>query len=100
MIIDMPLLDVFSPNVIQISENNSHIACHQSRRIFDMKSSRNGYRIYVDIMTGQKFVQFRLLTWPSLNSKIVHPVLRGMGGGIKPAKSFTLLEYIIIWCKI
>ena len=36
----------------------------------------NGYRIYVDIMTGGKCRQFSLLTWISLIGKFVHP-LRG-----------------------
>ena len=50
-----------------------------------------GYRIYVDIMTGEKCSQFRLLTWISFIGQFVHPVGR---------KLATLSEYMIFWCKI
>ena len=37
----------------------------------------NGYRVYVDIMTGEKLssiYEFRLLTWTKLIGQFVHPV--------------------------
>ena len=40
----------------------------------------NGYRIYVDIMTGENWRSFRLPAWTSLNVQFVHPVEeKGMG---------------------
>ena len=36
--------------------------------------STNGYRIYVDIMTGENCCQFRLLTWNSFIGQFVYPV--------------------------
>ena len=40
----------------------------------------NGFRIYIDIMTGKKWRQFSLLTGNSFVGQFVHPVGRdGMG---------------------
>ena len=39
----------------------------------------NGYRIYVDIMTGETCRQFSLLTWTLFIGQFVHQV----GGGVK-----------------
>ena len=58
----------------------------------------NGYRIYVDNMTGEKF---RLLTWISFIGQFVHPV--GGGGDMVKGvdrKLFIYFSYMIIWCKI
>ena len=60
---------------------------------------------YVDILTGKKFRQFNLLKWKSLIGQFDHTLeVRGWGktGGslCHSATSFTLLEYMIIWCKI
>ena len=38
------------------------------------EESYNGYRIYVDIMTGEKLSSIRLLTWNSFIGQIDHPV--------------------------
>ena len=46
-----------------------------THKVMILFSDANGYRIYVDIMTGEKF---RLLTWTSLIVYFVHPV-RGEG---------------------
>ena len=46
----------------------------------DLKN--NGYKIYVDFMTGENFCQFRLLTWNFIRGDWV--------AGLNP--SFTLLE--------
>ena len=34
------------------------------------------YIKYMDIMTGERFLQFTLLTWTSFISQIVHPIER------------------------
>ena len=48
-------------------QNYVHL-CHQ------------GYKIYVDIMTGENCCQFRLLTWISLIGQFVHQMKEeGMG---------------------
>ena len=39
---------------------------------------RNGYRINVDIMTGEIYRQIRLLTWTSFIGQFINPV--GNGG--------------------
>ena len=43
-----------------------------------------------------------LLTQTSIIGQFIHPVGWGKEGGslFQPAKSFTLLEYMKIWCKI
>ena len=59
--------------------------------------------MYVDIMTEKNCIQFRLLI-----GQFVHPVggeRMGQRGWMKgvivlTVASFTLLEYMIIWCKI
>ena len=58
---------------------------------------RNEYRLYVDIMTVNL-----LIAWTSLIGQSVHPRgwVKGDGSLFKPATSFTLLEYIIIWYNI
>ena len=38
------------------------------------EESYNGYRIYLDIMTGGKLSSIRLLTWDSFIGQIDHPV--------------------------
>ena len=64
----------------------------------------NGCRPYVDIMTGGKCRQSSLLTWSIRSSS------RRGGDGIKgverrdslslPAANFTLLQNMLIWCKM
>ena len=50
--------------------------------IWTLTHHANGCRINVDIMTGEKSSQFRLLTWTSLIIQFVHPVgWRGWGKG-------------------
>ena len=44
-------------------------------------------------------LKYILLTWTALISQFVHPV-GGEGVDSLPATSFTLLDYMIIWCKI
>ena len=34
----------------------------------------HGYKIYVDILTGEKYRQFRLLKWTSIIGLFVHPL--------------------------
>ena len=44
----------------------------------------NGYRIYVDILTGKNYSQFWLLTWTPFIGQFVNPVVRegrGKEGG-------------------
>ncbi len=62
----------------------------------------NGYRIYVDIMTGKNCNQFRLLTWILFIGQFVHSLVKGWmeGSLFYPATSFTSLDIMIIWCKI
>ena len=65
-----------------------------------------GYRILHGYYDKGKF---RLLTWASFVGQFVHPAggegsKGGKGGGLgvslfQPALSFTVLEYMIIWCK-
>ena len=51
---------------------------------WDLTVQDNGYKIYVDIITGENCRQFRLLTWTSLIGQFVYPVWGegcGKGGG-------------------
>ena len=43
---------------------------------YKIKKYSNGYRIYVDIMTGENCRKFWLLTWTSSIGQFVHPVGR------------------------
>ena len=64
---------------------------------------------YTWILWQGKKCQFRLLKWTSFIGQFVYPV-GGWGNWVisggwgkslyNPATSFTLLEYMIIWCKI
>ena len=57
-------------------QNYVHL-CHQ------------GYKIYVDIMTGENCSQFRLLTWTSFIGRFFNSVRgEGMGKGGGGASSF------------
>ena len=62
---------------------------HQKKKsLLSLKRrKRHGYRIYVDIMTGENCRQFRLLTWTSFIGQLVFHYARGdgvkwVGGGI------------------
>ena len=54
--------------------------------------AKNGYKIYVDIMTGENCRQFRLKTWNLFIGQFVYPV--GGEGMEGITASFTLLEDI------
>ena len=61
-----------------------------------------GYRIYLDIMTGENCRQFRLLTWTSFIVQFVQ-LLGGEGMGshyFSQLQVSLFLEYMIIWRKI
>ena len=66
---------------------------------------RNGYKIYVDIMTGENCPQFMLLAW-SFIGQFINPLVgegmwyKGWISIFYPATSLTLLDYMIIWCKV
>ena len=57
----------------------------------------------MDIIIGEKF---RLLTWTSFTGQFINPDEdRGWEKGVDgvviyPSTRLTLLEYLIIWCKI
>ena len=65
-------------------------------------SNETGCRIYVDIMTGEHFCQFILLTWNAIIGQFVNPE-GGEGIGIRyfsPLQIITLLENMKILCRI
>ena len=47
---------------------------------WDLTVQDNGYRIDVDIITGENCLQFRLLTWTSLIVQFVYPACGGGWG--------------------
>ena len=56
---------------------------------------------------GKKCRQFKLLTWTSFVGQFVHPVggwgkrdRMGVGSLFQQATNLTLLEYVIIWCRV
>ena len=57
---------------------SNYLDCIKGRRVLIKMSTafNNGYKIYMDIMTGKNCRQFRLLTWTFWSTfvQFVHPV--------------------------